>query len=331
MHMADALITPEVGAAMIASTVGVTLYATKKVRGESEFDKKIPLMGVVGSFVFAAQMINFTIPGTGSSGHIGGGLLLAALLGPEAGFLTILSILLIQALFFGDGGLIALGCNAINMGFFSCFIGYKLIYNKILSKGYSKKRIYFASILAVIISLQLGAFSVVIETLLSGITELPFKTFLMFMQPIHFAIAIVEGIITAFVVSFVWSHRPELVEKNTSNIVSTQGRKEVAIIFLAVALIVGGGVSLIASSNPDGLEWSILKTSGKEEIVRNNEIQDKVAAIQEKTAILPDYNLDSKVSSRGGTTVAGIIGVAITTLFVTVIGLLLKKRKVIKE
>ena len=65
--------------------------------------------------------------------------------------------------------------------------------------------------------------------------------------------------------------------------------------------------------------------------MRNNEIQDKVAAIQEKTAILPDYNLDSKVSSRGGTTVAGIIGVAITTLFVTVIGLLLKKRKVIKE
>jgi len=64
-------------------------------------EKKIPLMGVMGAFVFAAQMINFSIPGTGSSGHLGGGMLLAVLLGPYAGFLTVASILLIQALFFG--------------------------------------------------------------------------------------------------------------------------------------------------------------------------------------------------------------------------------------
>jgi len=70
--------------------------------------------------VFAAQMINFSIPGTGSSGHLGGGMLLAVLLGPYAGFLTVASILLIQALFFGDGGLLAYGCNVFNLGFFTC-------------------------------------------------------------------------------------------------------------------------------------------------------------------------------------------------------------------
>lgn len=84
-------------------------------------DEKNSFDGGFGAFVFAAQMINFTIPATGSSGHIGGGMLLAALLGPYAGFLAMASILLIQALFFGDGGLLAYGCNVFNMGFLYLF------------------------------------------------------------------------------------------------------------------------------------------------------------------------------------------------------------------
>ena len=75
-------------------------------------------MGVLGAFIFAAQMINFTIPATGSSGHLGGGLILTILLGPYAAFLTIASVLMVQALFFADGGLLALGCNIFNLGFF---------------------------------------------------------------------------------------------------------------------------------------------------------------------------------------------------------------------
>ncbi len=72
-------------------------------------------MGVMGAFVFAAQMINFAIPGTGSSGHIIGGILLAAVLGPWAAFLTLSSVLLLQCLLFADGGFMALGCNILNM------------------------------------------------------------------------------------------------------------------------------------------------------------------------------------------------------------------------
>ena len=111
-----------------------------------------------------------------------------------------------------------------------------------------------------------------VETLASGITELPFSTFLIFMQPIHFAIAVVEGLITAVIINFIWSHRPELLEKS-SNKVNKLSRKRIVPVFLVGALIVGGGVSLFASSNPDGLEWSIFNTAGKEEIVRDNEIQ----------------------------------------------------------
>lgn len=174
---------------MWAATTGVAAYSIKKIQSDLD-EKKIPLMGVVAAFVFAAQMINFTIPGTGSSGHIGGGLLLAILLGPYAGFLAMASILSIQALFFADGGLLALGSNIFNLGFFTCFVAYPLIYKPIIAKGYTPKRIFGASMLAVIIGFQLGAFSVVLETLFSGKTELPFGTFVLLMQPVHLAIGI---------------------------------------------------------------------------------------------------------------------------------------------
>ena len=123
MHMADALISPAVGGTMWAVTAALTAYSAKKLK-ESANERIAPLMGVLGAFIFAAQMINFTIPGTGSSGHLGGGMVLAILLGPYAAFLSMASILTVQALFFADGGLLALGCNIFNMAFLSCFIAY---------------------------------------------------------------------------------------------------------------------------------------------------------------------------------------------------------------
>lgn len=212
MHMADALISPIVGGVMMAATTGVTAYSIKKIQNDMD-EKKIPLMGVMGAFVFAAQMINFSVPGTGSSGHIGGGLLLAILLGPYAGFLTMASILFIQALFFGDGGLLAYGCNVFNLGFYTCFIAYPLVYKGLTHKVVTAKRIFVASMASVVIGLQIGSFSVVLQTFLSGKTELPFGTFLLLMQPIHLGIGIVEGFVTAAVVTFVWRARPEIIEK----------------------------------------------------------------------------------------------------------------------
>ena len=117
MHMVDALVSPAVGTVMYTASAVATLYSVEKVRLESD-PKKVPVMGVMGAFVFAAQMINFTIPGTGSSGHLCGGMMLTALLGPHAAFLAMIAILAIQCLMFADGGLLALGCNVWNMAFY---------------------------------------------------------------------------------------------------------------------------------------------------------------------------------------------------------------------
>ena len=183
MHMADALLAPAVAATMYAASATAAGVSIHKLKKDDE-PSKLPVMAVTSALVFAGQMINYTIPGTGSSGHMCGGMMLSALLGPYAGFLSMIVILAIQCLFFADGGLMALGANCWNMAFYGCFVGYFLIWRPIMNgkwfgegKSAERGRIIAASIIGCIITLQLGAFSVVLETSLSGITELPFGAF----------------------------------------------------------------------------------------------------------------------------------------------------------
>lgn len=308
MHMADALIVPAVAGTMYVCSAAAAAYSVKKVRLESD-PKKIPLMGIMGAFVFATQMINFTIPGTGSSGHLCGGMLLSALLGPYAGFLTMIGVLLIQGLLFADGGLLALGCNVWNMAFYGCFLGAMLIWKPIMKKGMSKGKIILASVLGCVLTLQLGAFSVTLETLASGITELPFGVFVATMQPIHLAIGAVEGLITAAVLVFVYEARPELLYGNEKADTKT-GRftlKNTLAVLAVAALLIGGGLSLVASSYPDGLEWSMEKVAGTTELEAEGGLYDAAASAQEATAVLPDYAFKGS-DSAFGTTFSGIIG-----------------------
>jgi len=335
MHMADALLSPAVGASMWAGSVAAIGYSSGKLK-ENIDNKQIPLMGVMGAFIFAAQMINFTIPVTGSSGHIGGGMILAIMLGPYAAFIAMASILTVQALFFADGGLLALGCNIWNMGIYPCFLVYPLIYRPIAGDGTSAKRISFAAITSVVIALQLGAFSVVLETLLSGKTELPFGTFVLLMQPIHLAIGFVEGIITAGIINYVRKARPEILDASSLFRPLDAGTsiKNILIAFTILAVITGGSISWFASTHPDGLEWSIEKVTGKGKLAEATQgIAPVLKKIQGKTAFLPDYNFKSadREDPKGsevpawpgiqtGTSVAGIVGGAIVLISILLIG-----------
>lgn len=335
MHMADALISPAVGGTMWAVSAAAIAYCSKRVR-EGLDDRTVPLMGVLGAFVFAAQMINFTIPATGSSGHLGGGLLLAVLLGPHAAFLVISSVLVVQALFFADGGLLALGCNIFNLGFFPAFIAYPLIFRKIVGVTATPGRLALGSTLAAVIGLQLGAFGVVLETLASGITDLPFGTFVAFMQPIHLAIGLVEGVVTTLVVTFVWKACPQMLAGAPAKTPTGGFRAKVTVaVILAAAVVAGGVMSWYASGYPDGLEWSMARVSGKEELESTYAVHSVLASLQEKLAFLPDYSFRSTAqaaeeagndrSVRLGTSVSGIVGGAIVLLLAGAVGLVLKR------
>lgn len=338
MHMADALLAPAVAATMYAASA-VTVGASVKTLRKDEKMEKLPTMAVTSALVFAGQMINYTIPGTGSSGHLCGGMMLSALLGPQAGFLSMAVILTIQCLFFADGGLLALGANCWNMAFYGCFVGYYLLWRPIMqshlfqkmgTKAAGRLKIVLASILGCVITLQLGAFSVVLETSISGITELPFGAFVGIMQPIHLAIGLIEGLITSAVLVFVYEARPELLmDMDTAEASTGKYSLKTTLVILAVAAaIVGGGLSLFASSNPDGLEWSMFGNaeSGYSENMGLDEENYGIASgsaevagsIQEKTAFLPDYAFASS-DSAAGTTVSGLVGSAIVAGFAVLI------------
>jgi len=325
---------------MWAATAVTTVYCAKKVREDLD-DRKVPLMGVVGAFIFAAQMLNFTIPGTGSSGHLGGGLILAVLLGPHAAFLVMASVLSVQALFFADGGLLALGANIFNLGFFPAFIAYPLIYKKIVGSSPTRGRIVAGSMLAAIVGLQLGALGVVAETTASGISELPFGTFVAMMQPIHLAIGIVEGLVTAGVVLFVQKAQPDLLARTADRRpLAGLNIKPVIVGLLAAALVSGVAFSWFASTNPDGLEWSIAKVTGTEELESDAAgVHSTSAEIQETTSLMPDYGFKASgeeaeeggdeaawPSVDAGTSVAGIVGASLTLALAVLIGFVLRRR-----
>ena len=340
MHMADALLAPGVAATMYVAS-GTVAGLSVKTLTKDENTQKLPTMAVASALVFAGQMINYTIPGTGSSGHMCGGMLLSALLGPQAGFL------------FADGGLMALGANIWNMAFYGCFVGYYLIWRPIMQSNLfgnmeprkaQRARIIAASLIGCVVTLQMGAFSVVLETTLSGITELPFGAFCALMQPIHLAIGIVEGLITAAVLTYVYETRPELIRDVDLTAQSAEGRNSkplgVVIFTLAMLVVLVGGVfSHFASGNPDGLEWALFGNEeagysanmglDEENFGVSSQVADSAASIQEKTSFLPDYAFADSDSAMG-TTVSGIVGsamVAAAALAICFAGRFFRKRR----
>ena len=334
MHMADALVSPAVGMAMNTISVAAIGLSVATVKKDELGENKVPIMGVAGALVFAGQMINFTIPATGSSGHIGGGILLAGLLGGVPAFLSIAAVLIIQCLFFADGGILALGCNIFNLGAIPCLFVYPLIFKPLIKSGSDYRRLSIASILAVIIGLQLGAFAVVLQTLFSGITVLPFGTFAALMLPIHLVIGIVEGIVTAAVLCFVYKMRPEIIDDSVSPGERLGGvsTKKLIIALVALTVVVGGALSLFVSTNPDGLEWAISKTMEKVVGVETapeagGGIFDGAAGLRESVAFLPDYAFPSDPENPAGTSVSGLIGAAITFVFAGATGFVISRTK----
>ena len=350
MHMADALISPAVGIAGWAGAAAVAAYAAAKLKKSATLEKTVPMMGVLGAFVFAAQMINFTIPGTGSSGHLGGGLLLSILLGPHAAFLALTSVLTVQALFFADGGLLALGCNILNIAAISCYLVYPLIFKPLAGQNNSGTRRWLTMVLAAVINGALGAFGVVLETTTSGISELPFGHFVALMIPIHLAIGVVEGLVTLTVTGFIGKARPELLDGSTQSAASAPGGfagyRGVFFGLLLATALVGGVLSWVASSNPDGLEWAMGKVTGTAEIHGASDagLHQSLGEVQKSTSFMPDYDFkkaekpdnaeghsvkeESTSVVQPGTTVAGIVGAGITMLAAGLIGWVLRRRSV---
>ena len=313
MHMANELLTPGVAVAFGGLAAGLLALASWRTR--VRFDPaKVPLMGVMGAFVFAAQMINFPVlPGT--SGHLGGGVLLAVVLGPHAATLVMASILIVQCLIFQDGGLLALGTNIINLGVVPCYAGY-VLFHGLAGKRPSAGRLYAAVFVTTLVAMVAGAALVPIEVWLSGVAAVPLPKFLLVMIGLHLLVALGEAIITFLVIGYLSKVRPETLGVVAERLRSAVGLSSRAVVasFLVVGLALGGLVSLYASEWPDALESiASFAEAGEGSLVTENadEMVEKVSAWQERTALLPDYRW---------TSMSGMGGALLTLLVVWVIG-----------
>ncbi|MHA1339800.1 MAG: energy-coupling factor ABC transporter permease [Promethearchaeota archaeon] len=211
MHIPDGLIAPWIWIPFLLLTIILLYLGVRKIR--EKYDEKIvPYMGIMAAFIFAAQFVNFPVPG-GTSGHLVGGTLLSIIFGPWAAVFIIFLVLIIQA-FMGDGGITVIGVNTFNMGIIGAFLGLLIIkiMLKILQKNNKmddSKKLIISSAIGSYIAIVIGAMMVPIELALSGISSwvLAVPSMLLY----HLIIGIGEALITAAVLYIIIRSKPDMI------------------------------------------------------------------------------------------------------------------------
>lgn len=208
MHVPDGFLNLPV--TLLTWVFAIALIALSLNRVQAEYQERtVPLMGVCAAFIFAAQMINFPIPG-GTSGHLLGGTLAAVLLGPWAGSLVMTVVFIVQGFLFQDGGITALGANIFNMGLIGTFGGYYLYRTLRNAVGRdSFKGIATGAAIAAWTSVVVASIICAFELAVSGTVPLPIA--LGAMATWHVMIGIGEAVITVIALSYIYKTRPDMI------------------------------------------------------------------------------------------------------------------------
>lgn len=280
--------------------LAIAIRQTNRSLGE----RQIPLMGIMAAFIFAAQMINFPVPG-GTSGHLLGGALAAILLGPWAAMLVMTAVIAVQGLLFQDGGLVVMGANILNMGLLTAAIGYGL-YRSVLTQRRGVKLAVAG--LAAWLSVIAGALSTSLQLWLSGTAKL--ELVLPTMLGVHALIGIGEAAITVTALAFILRIRPDLLGEASP---STQGGRGWILAGIAISLVVLL-LSPFASINPDGLERVAMDMGF---------LQSRQPSTLE---IIPNYTVPILGGTPLSTILAGALGMLAVVLIVGAVAIGLRKK-----
>ena len=202
MHIPDGYVDLPIALLCGGLSVAVLAVAARRVDGEVP-DARAPLLGVVAAGIFAAQMLNWPIPG-GTSAHFVGGAFAAIMLGPHLGALSVATVVAIQALVFGDGGLVVLGANVFNMAIVEVYVGYA-VYRLVAPYGEFR-----AAFVAGWLGITAGALTAGLQLGLSSAFEYQLLTTLAIIGAGHLVLGLVEGAITAVVYRYLARARPDL-------------------------------------------------------------------------------------------------------------------------
>ena len=297
MHIRDGFLTPDVCLGTGILAVGALAWSVRQLRS-SLADRTVPLTGMTASLIFAGQMVNFALPPLPVSGHLLGGVLAAALLGPWAGCVAISLVLIIQLALFYDGGWTVLGANIVNMGIVGTWGGYAIytVLRNLL--GTRRRGTLIAAFVASWLSVLAAATVFCAEFWLSHRGQgYHFSQVFGWMVFLHCLIGIGEGLITAMVLGFVLVQRPDLLGPQTSlpPVLSSVGR--FAFAGVIAALGVASFLAPWASEHADGLEAAAERTGFAD------------LGTVTRVLILDDYQIPVLQDYPGlSTAVAGIMG-----------------------
>ncbi len=209
MHIPDGFINLPTSAGFGAVTAGGVWHALRRAADFLD-DRRIPLAGLVAGFVFAVQMVNFPVA-AGTSGHLLGGVLASVLVGPWLGSVALTVVLIVQGVFFADGGLSAIGLNVFNMAIVGALGGYVIFRALLRLLPKARSTLITAAGVAAGLSVVLAALAFSLEYALGGEGGASVATVTGAMVGVHVLIGIGEGLITALVVGAILRSRPEMV------------------------------------------------------------------------------------------------------------------------
>lgn len=296
MHLPDGFLNLPVAAGMGAASTAAVGVALRRCRLSLD-DHAEALLGVTAAGIFAAQMVNFPIPG-GTSGHLLGGALAGIVLGPWAGLVAITCVLIVQCFLFADGGLLALGANVFNMGVIGCLAGH-VIYSVIRPLATTSAAQSVAAGISAWCATVLAASACAVQLSLSG--SFGFTRTLSLMVGVHAVIGIGEAIITGFVIRALLERgRWHAGSKRLIPKADLHGRT-ILIGGLSLATTIIVVLAPFSSNLEDGLERCLawLGAAG-------NSAGPRLAAF-------PNYEI-AILGEWGGTVAAGLIGMAVVTL-----------------
>lgn len=239
VHIPDGFLAAPVWGGLCAAAAPAVLLASRRARKDLD-ESQVPTMGVLGAFVFAAQMVNFPL-GAGTSGHLLGGALLASTLGLAPAMIVMTAILSLQALVFQDGGLLALGANVFNMAVAGTLAAY-WPWRALAGTRFRRLGLFVGGFCSVLVCALLGLAELSVSGVRFGSTALGLALVVFLIN------AILEGVITAVVAGSLEAMRPGWLKAP-----ATEGRP-VLMLILAVSAVLASAGLLFASTHPDGLE-----------------------------------------------------------------------------
>ncbi|HSN89619.1 MAG TPA: energy-coupling factor ABC transporter permease [Anaeromyxobacteraceae bacterium] len=318
MHLPDAFVSPATALAFGGVAAAAATVSTDRLARDEALDRRLPLIAATAALVFALRLVRLPVVGTGACGHVNGGLLAAILLGPEAGFLTLLAVQLAQAVVFADGGLLALGVNAVNAALWPAVVGLP-VYRSLWGEGLTPGRMTVAAIAASLVALELGAVGVAVAVGGTGRPEFVSGQFLFVVTTAHVPMAVVEGLSTAAILLLL---RRVLRREGEAGIERAGG--SAAFFLFAAALFAAAVLAAFASDRPEWPAWSLAR-SGQAEPPELPAVIRASEAIQRAVAPLPAYGERSPGARAvlGGAhrTVAGLIGAVASAALAVVPGL----------